>query len=155
MNISKRAVLAVALAAGFSSAAWSGAPSTGLGQSWPNAADVSLNPHYHVYRFVRDGIQYIQINDLGGTVHAAVASAPGTVLALPIGVDATKVITAVVNTPAIASSNAVTVYQDTTVSVLVTPQSGGSVQVLATPKTQKADTCSNPGECSNVVALPH
>jgi hypothetical protein len=150
MNINKRAVLAVALAVGFSSAAWSGAPSTGLGQAWPNAADVSVSPHYHVYRFVRDGIQYIQVNDLGGTVHAAIASANGTVLVLPIGVDAAKAKSAVAGALSAASSTAETVYQDATVSVSATPQSDGSVQILATPRTA-ADTCSDPGECSNVV----
>ncbi|MFK2855380.1 hypothetical protein ISP18_12330 [Dyella humi] len=146
-------MLAVAVVVGFSSAAWSAAPSTGLGQAWPNAADVSVSPHYHVYRFVLDGIQYIQVNDLGGTVHAAIAAANGTVLVLPIGVDAAKAKSAVAGTSATASSIAETVYQDATVSVSATPQSDGSVQVLATPKAA-ADTCSNPGECSNVVAKP-
>lgn len=151
MNISKRAVLAVAVAVGFSSAAWSATPATGLGQAWPNATDVSLSPHYHVYHFVRDGIQYIQVNDLGGTVHAAIAAANGTVLVLPIGVDAAQVKTDTVGTT--ASSTAETVYQDANVSVSVVPQSNGSVQLLTIPKSA-AQTCSNPGECSNVVSKP-
>jgi uncharacterized protein YjlB len=153
MNISKRAVLAIAVAVSFSSTAWSATPATGLGQAWPNAADVSVSPHYHVYRFVRDGIQYIQINDLGGTVHAAIAAANGTVLVLPIGVDAAKAKSAVAGTVATASSTAETVYQDANVSVSVAPQSDGSIQILATPHTQ-AETCSNAGECSNVAAKP-
>jgi len=153
MNISKRAVLAIAVAVGFSSAAWSATPATGLGQAWPNATDVSLSPHYHVYRFIRDGIQYIQVNDLGGTVHAAIAAANGTVLVLPIGVDAAKAKTATAGTPATASSTAETVYQDANVSVSATPQTDGSIQILAIP-TAAADTCSNPGECSNIVAKP-
>jgi hypothetical protein len=155
MNISKRAVLAITVAVGFSSAAWSGEPSTGLGQAWPNAADVSVSPHYHVYRFVRDGIQYIQVNDLGGTVHAAIAAANGTVLVLPIGVDAAKAKSATAGTAAIASSMTETVYQDTNVSVSAIPQSDGSVQILATPHTHaQTDTCSNAGECSNVATNP-
>lgn len=151
MNI-KRAVLAVVLSVVFSSAAWSAAPSTGLGQAWPNATDVSLSPHYHVYRFVRDGIQYIQVNDLGGTVHAAVAAANGTVLVLPIGVDAAKAKSAATDTAA-STSTTETVYRDANVSVSAAPQMDGSVQILATPKTS-AQTCSNPGECSNVVSKP-
>ena len=151
MNISKRAVLAVAVAVSFSSAAWSATPTTGLGQAWPNATDVSLSPHYHVYRFVRDGIQYIQVNDLGGTVHAAIAAANGTVLVLPIGVDAAQVKSAAAGTT--ASSTSEIVYQDASVSVSATPQSDGSVQLLAIPKTA-AQTCSDPGECSNVVSKP-
>jgi hypothetical protein len=156
MNISKRAVLAIASAVVFSSAAWSAAPSTGLGQAWPNAADVSVSPHYHVYRFVLDGIQYIQVNGLGGTVHAAIAAANGTVLVLPVGVDAAKAKSMAAGTTATASSAAETVYQDANVSVSATPQSDGSVQILATPHTQaQTDTCSNAGECSNVAAKPH
>ena len=151
MNFSKRAVLAITVAVGFSSAAWSAAPSTGLGEAWPNSQDVSLSPHYHVYRFVRDGIQYIQVNDLGGTVHAAIAAANGAVLVLPIGVDAAKAISAAAGTT--ASSAAETVYQDAHVSVSATPLTDGSLQILATPKAQE-DTCSNPGECSNVVSHP-
>jgi hypothetical protein len=151
MNISKRAVLAIAVAVGFSSAAWSATPATGLGQAWPSATDVSLSPHYHVYRFVRDGIQYIQVNDLGGTVHAAIAAANGTVLVLPIGVDAAQAKSTATGTT--APSTAETVYQDANVTVSATPQTDGSVQVLATPK-QVSATCSNAGECSNVVSTP-
>jgi uncharacterized protein YjlB len=149
MKQSKLAVLAIGMAVGFSGAAWAQAPSTGLGQAWPNAADVSLSPHYHVYLFVRNGIRYVQINDLGGTVHAAIASANGTVLVLPVGVDAAQAKSSVASTAATAE----TVYQDASVTVSATQQSNGSVQVIATPKAE-TDTCSDPGECSNVVSAP-
>lgn len=53
-----RAVLTVGLAFGLSGAAWAGAPATGLGQQWPNAADLSRSPgqlhtdrdHAHIAR---------------------------------------------------------------------------------------------------------
>ena len=43
-------------------------PSSGLGQSWPNTTDVSASPHWHVYVFQRNGVRYVQINDLSGKV---------------------------------------------------------------------------------------
>lgn len=66
-------------------------PGTGLGQSWPNATDVSASPHYHVYVFWKDGIRYFQINDLNGNVRAAIAVANHVVLVLPVGLDAAAV----------------------------------------------------------------
>jgi hypothetical protein len=146
----KRAVLAVALSVVSASAAWSGTPATGLGQAWPNATDASLSPHYHAYLFARDGIEYVQINDLNGTVLAAIAATPGTVLVLPIGVDASHTNTAK-NNVATRSSTTEAVYQDKTVSVTATPQSDGSLKVTATPALQ---TCPDPGECGDVVKQP-
>lgn len=42
---------------------------------------MSLNPQYHVYVFVRDDVRYIQVNELDGTIDAAVATANGAVIA--------------------------------------------------------------------------
>jgi hypothetical protein len=147
MNI-KRAVLAVTLSVVFSSAAWSAAPSpsTGLGQAWPNATDVSTSPHFHAYLFTRDGIEYVQINDLHGSVRAAFAVAPGTVLMLPIGVDAAQAGT---TNDAVSSGTTETVYQDKAVSISATPQSDGSFQFNATPT--QSSTCTDPGECGDIV----
>jgi hypothetical protein len=110
-------------------------PATGLGQAWPNAADVSANPNYHVYVFVLNGIKYIQINDLNGTVHAAVGTANGTSIVLPVGVDSQNVATPAQNTPASASStsgasssSAQTIYQDSATTVTATPQSNGTTK---------------------------
>ncbi len=54
-NLSRRAlafgIVAVLGLPGFAVAAEPA--STGLGQAWPNATDVSLSPHYHVYVFRR------------------------------------------------------------------------------------------------------
>ncbi|KAF1008682.1 MAG: hypothetical protein GAK28_01110 [Luteibacter sp.] len=67
----------------FGGAATAAQPATtGLGSSWPNATDVSASPQYHVYRFERDGIRYIQINDATGTVRGAVAYIGGQILDL-------------------------------------------------------------------------
>ena len=63
-------------------------PATGLGQAWPNASDVSSSPRWHVYVFIKDGVRYIQVNDLNGKVRGAIATANGQFLVLPIGTDA-------------------------------------------------------------------
>ena len=103
-------------------------PATGLGQAWPNAADVSANPNWHVYVFVLNGIRYIQVNDLNGTVHAAVGTANGTSIVLPVGVDAQNVSTPAQSstTSSAASSTAQTVYQDSATTVTAVPQSDGT-----------------------------
>ncbi|MBF3494953.1 hypothetical protein ISF74_08090 [Burkholderia pseudomallei] len=123
--------------------------STGLGQAWPNATDVSLSPHYHVYVFRRDGIRYIQINDADGAVRGAIATADGVVLVLPIGTDATHVKTVRVASGNVTSSTSTessteTVYRDQATTVSVTPQ--GSDALLIT--TQQASICTSAGECS-------
>jgi hypothetical protein len=122
--------------------------STGLGQAWPNATDVSLSPHYHVYVFTRDGIRYIQVNDANGVVRGAIATAGGEVLVLPIGVDAAHVKTLHAATGSAmrptATDSTETVYRDRTTTLSVTPQASGALQIT----TQQAATCTNPAECS-------
>lgn len=121
-----------------------GVPSTGLGQSWPNATDVSASPHWHVYLFQRDGVRYVQINDLNGKVRAAFAAASDTFLTLPIGSDAAGVATP--SEPLAATGNTAgdIVYQDNAVKVLVAPQADGST------RTYVADgKCTDPVECSS------
>jgi hypothetical protein len=112
---------------------------TDLGQSWPNAIDVSASPHYHVYVFRKDGIRYFQVNDLNGNVRAAVAVARGVVLNLPIGLDAAQV------TGALApQSNTETVYSDRSVTLTATPTQSGHTIV----STNLADTCDGGNDCS-------
>ncbi|RUL70449.1 hypothetical protein [Dyella choica] len=125
------------------------APASGLGQSWPNAADVSAHPNWHVYVFVLNGIKYIQVNDLNGTVHAAVGTANGTSIVLPVGVDAQNVSTPAPNAPASTSSSATTtqtVYQDSSTTVTATPQSSGATafKVLSVESCPTA-SCSGSG----------
>lgn len=105
-------------------------PSTGLGQAWPNATDVSASPNWHVYVFVLNGVKYVQLNDLNGTVHAAVATANGTLMALPVGVDAQNVTTS--TQPASpTNSSTQTVYNDGTTTITATPQSSGATLIKA------------------------
>lgn len=114
------------------------APATGLGQSWPNAADQSTSPNWHVYVFVLNGIKYIQINDLNGTVHAAIGTANGSSIVLPVGVDSQNVSTSPSSS---SSSSTQTIYNDGTTTVTATPQSNGTTQFSAV----QADTCPTVG----------
>lgn len=121
-------------------------PATGLGQAWPNATDVSTNPNWHAYVFVLNGIKYIQINDLNGTVHAAVGTANGSSIVLPVGVDSQNVVTSSSTTNSSSTTSSVsstqTVYQDSATTVTATPQSNGAT----TFKVLSAASC--PSGCS-------
>ncbi|WP_109126570.1 hypothetical protein [Dyella sp. C11] len=121
-----------------------GLASTGLGQSWPNATDVSASPHWHVYVFQRNGVRYVQINDLGGKVRAAFAAASGTFLALPVGADAARVATPDEPLPASGNTKGDIVYQDSSVKVMVATQADGT----ATTYVAQGD-CHDPVECSS------
>lgn len=150
-NVFRRAVLTTALTIGLSSAAFAAdPPSTGLGQAWPNAADVSVSPNYHAYVFVLGGIQYIQINDLNGNVLGSVGTASGQFITLPIGKFAQYVSTP--QQPAAAAGNATpnssatTVYNDGTTTVTATSMSDGTTRLAASP-TVPATTCDDPAIC--------
>lgn len=126
---------------------------TGLGQSWPNARDVSASPHWHVYVFERGGVRYIQVNDLQGNVHAAVANAGGELLALPVGSDAQSVSTpdepaATESVPAGAGE---TVYRDNTVQISLTPQTDGTAVWSTQTLISTATKCQSAGECSATI----
>ncbi|MFC4526721.1 hypothetical protein [Dyella halodurans] len=139
-------VCAGLLVLGLSSSAFADPPSTGLGQAWPNATDVSSSPNFHAYVFVLGGVKYVQINDLNGNVLAAIGMANGQFLTLPIGRFAQFVRTpqqpAAVATTATPVSSPTTVYQDATTQVTTTPQSDGTMQVSALA------TCSDPIVCN-------
>jgi hypothetical protein len=119
-------------------------PATGLGQAWPNAADQSSSPNWHVYVFVLNGVKYIQVNDLNGTVHAAVGTVSGATFALPMGVDAQNVATDSSSSSS-TSSTTQTIYNDGTTTVTATPQSNGTTQFSAT--AAQADICTG-NQCS-------
>ena len=121
-------------------AAQDAAPGTGLGQAWPNAPDVSMSAHYHVYRFERDGVAYIQVNDLQGQVRAAIAATPNATFALPLGADAQHV--AIATGPASPDLTQV-VYQDSNLTVSAAPQDDGSVSIMT-----MMTNCPDPGQCS-------
>ncbi|WP_075257962.1 hypothetical protein [Herbaspirillum camelliae] len=106
-------------------------PGTGLGSSWPNAPDVSASPYYHVYRFERGGIRYVQVNDTTGTVRGAIAYAgSGPFLDLPIGMDASRW---GVNAGTSSPPSGEPVYHDEAMSIFVTPQSDGSARMMVAP----------------------
>ncbi|GLQ96598.1 hypothetical protein [Dyella mobilis] len=126
--VSRKAIVAAFVAGLLAvSASASQPPSTGLGQAWPNAQDVSASPHYHVYVFVRDGIRYVQVNDLNGTVRGAVAVANHVVLVLPVGIDAGHVTTSSSASPKAASAQ--TVYDDGATQIVASPASDGSLNL--------------------------
>jgi hypothetical protein len=126
----------IALCASSIGYAQTATPATGLGQAWPNATDLSASPNWHVYVFVLNGVKYVQVNDLNGTVHAAVAVVSGAVAVLPMGVDSQNVTTASSST----TSTAQTIYNDGTTTVTAAPQSNGTTQFVAAPETQACPT---------------
>ncbi|KAB7770398.1 hypothetical protein CEK69_10955 [Xanthomonas sp. LMG 12462] len=70
-----------------------GAPaaSAGLGESLPKARNLALDPAWRIYEFSRDGVTYLQINDVAGTVRAAVGRVNDTLWVLPMGADVARV----------------------------------------------------------------
>ncbi|WP_333676692.1 hypothetical protein [Dyella sp.] len=142
----RKALFAGLIAVGLTSAAFAqtSTPATGLGQAWPNAADQSANPNWHVYVFYLNGIKYVQVNDLNGNVHVAVGAASGTVVVLPVGVDSQRVQTATSS----ASSAATTIYSDATTTITATPQSGGTTFNVLQAQMTKCD----PLNCSSVAS---
>jgi hypothetical protein len=123
------------------------APSTGLGPAWPNATDVSASPNYHVYVFVLNGVKYVQVNDLNGTVHAAIGVGQHKVFVLPVGVDAQNVTT---SAAAATSSATQTVYSDATTTITATPQSNGTTQFTTEQACNDPYACSSPAIASGI-----
>jgi hypothetical protein len=104
------------------------AQASALGQAWPNVADQSQSPNWHAYVFFLNGVEYVQINDTNGTVHAAIGTAGGATIVLPVGVDSQNV-----NTSSSSSSSGATttVYSDSQIQITATPQSNGTTQFVA------------------------
>ena len=130
-------------------------PGTGLGQSWPNAQDMSTSAHWHVYTFDNNGVRYVQVNDLNGNVRVAFAAANGQFLVLPMGRNAQQISTpqqaASVSATAVPlQSYSETVYRDGEVQLNAVPMSDGSTMFSATQtKTLVAPGCdSDPAECN-------
>jgi hypothetical protein len=146
MRLLTRAVFAASIAVA-TGAALAATPATGLGQSWPNASDVSTNPNFHVYVFAMGGVEYIQVNDLNGNVLGSVGTAGGQFITLPIGRFAQQVVTP--SQPASASTSATpvatsaTVYNDGTTTVTATPLSDGTMRLNAA-----VQPCTDPVDCN-------
>ncbi|MEX1828948.1 hypothetical protein [Luteibacter sp. CQ10] len=125
-----KSLLSVALLLGCGAAAAAAPPATGLGQSWPNAPDLSGNSHFHVYAFTRSGVRYVQVNDLNGNVRGAIGYVDGQVLELPIGMDADRwTVTTDPSAPAAGDP----VYQDDGMTIRAAPQADGTMRLLAAP----------------------
>lgn len=63
----------------------------GLGQSSPLAVNLSQDPAWLLYGFQRDGVTYLQVNDLVGNVQLIIGNAGGAYFVLPAGSNAAKV----------------------------------------------------------------
>ncbi|WP_313179718.1 hypothetical protein [Stenotrophomonas sp.] len=63
----------------------------GLGQSAPLAVNLSQDPAWLLYGFQRDGVTYLQVNDLMGNVQLIIGNAGGTYFVLPAGSNRAKV----------------------------------------------------------------
>ncbi|WP_082064768.1 hypothetical protein [Xanthomonas sp. MUS 060] len=64
---------------------------TGLGEAKPLAQNLSTDSAWKIYRFERDGISYLQINDIEGRVRSAVGRIGDTAWVMPIGTDVDRV----------------------------------------------------------------
>lgn len=60
-------------------------PRTGLAERSPTAPDVSQHPDWSVYRFERDGIQYLQVNHSSSEVELAIGKLDDAYWTLPMG----------------------------------------------------------------------
>lgn len=120
----------------------------GLGEQFPAAKDVSRSQNFHVYVFKKDGISYVQINRLNGSVLTAVALAGSASFVLPVGELAASRVTVASGA---AVTNAVTtaattcpcsgqvVYSGPDGTVIVVYGSDGTViQVIVLPRVQKS-----------------
>lgn len=127
--------------------AWSGSAIAddwrGLGASWPSAVDTSRNANFHAYRWLRNGVSYVQVNDRNGEPLVAIAAGGGGVIVLPIGSAASQV-TVVASGQRVGGAP---VYSDERVTI-TKDDVGFSVQSL------EAQPCSDPVECAKINAAP-
>lgn len=135
--------LFIALSAACGAALATNASAGGLGETWPNAADVSSSPNWHVYVFQRGNTRYIQVNDTQGKVRGAFARTPYSLVGLPIGSDATNLATPDEPMSKPASTAGETVYRGNGVQVFVAPQADGTARLMAV-----MSDCTNPAVCS-------
>lgn len=102
--------------------------STGLGQSAPVAANLAVDPAYRVYAFRRDGVDYLQVNDVSGNVRAAVGSIGGTTWVMPVGSDVARV--SVLATPSTDTQGAI-IYQTSSLVIRVRKVDAGDTWTIA------------------------
>ncbi|WP_430390029.1 hypothetical protein [Dyella sp. 20L07] len=122
----------------------------GLGTAQPNTQNVSQSPGWRAYRFWKDGIEYIQVNDLSGQVRMGFGTANGLVVVLPLGVDASRVSSP--NAPlSIPVTGAEVVYRDASATVNVGVNNTGQFVWTVVPTTltnaSKAAAASQSANC--------
>ena len=134
--------LAAPVAAQESATQGASVPTTGLGSAWPNAQDVSRQPQWHVYVFVRDGVKYIQVNDTNGVVRGGIAaSISGDArIALPLGLGQVAVAP-----NSVAPAQGTIVYSDA--NTVVSSTSSG---LVASPQLMSAADCTSVPDCSKL-----
>ncbi len=64
---------------------------SGLGESAPQATNLSANPGWSIYQFERNGVTYLQINDASGQVRGAIGRIENTAWVTPMGKDVERV----------------------------------------------------------------
>ncbi|MBL8264648.1 MAG: hypothetical protein JNM58_19710 [Xanthomonadaceae bacterium] len=105
-------------------------PSIGLGQSFPSSIDLAADPSWMVYGFQRDGVDYFQINDANGVVHAAIGAIDGTYWTLPLGVDADRVVLPGDTGP---SGTGRTLYVSNDIEIVLHQSTNGTYWVIRQP----------------------
>lgn len=100
---------------------------SGLGQSTPDALNLSASPDWQVYQFNRNGMRYFQVNDAMGRVHAAVAVANGVMMVLPVGADDVQ---QTVDLP----TGLLPVYQDSFIAIVPVQLPDGTIRWLIQSK---------------------
>ncbi|MGV7186969.1 hypothetical protein [Xanthomonas phaseoli] len=109
-----------------------GSASTGLGSSYPQARDLSQLSTARVYVFQREGISYLQINDLTGQARTAIGWVENTRWVLPIGADADRTVILPVGSPTPADT--LLVYEADDVTVRLQNTSGGNTWLIVSKK---------------------
>jgi len=143
-----------------STALWAAAPNLsaqGMGSTQPSVQNVSKSPSWRVYRFWRDGIEYLQVNDTAGQVHMGFGTANGLFIVLPMGSDAAQVSTpmAPLNVPVTGGQ---VVYQDAQATVTVGVNNTGqnmwtvattplAISPAATSQAAMANGTCDPNDC--------
>jgi hypothetical protein len=113
----------------------------GLGESHPNAKNLSKSSNFQVFKFNKNGVTFFQINDNAGNVLTAVGVAGRETFVIPIGsLSAAQVvvnqgITANATAAATCPCSAEVVYDDATTRIVVVYGSNGEViQVVVIDK---------------------
>ncbi|KTF40684.1 hypothetical protein [Xanthomonas translucens] len=104
--------------------------STGLGQSQAATQSVTSDAAWNVYEFERDGIHYVQIDDIAGNIRAAVGHIDSAFFVLPIGSDADRVSVPGSTTAVLANTKARKIYGTATFEVWVHQTASGEFWVV-------------------------